>query len=328
VTFVRTVLGDIEPDDLGPTDAHEHLAIGPGGIVDQHPDMLLDDVDRTVAELEPARALGLGGVVDALPSGGGRQILQLTEISRRSGIHVVASTGLHLARYYAADHWSTAGSPGAIAGHFSADVLEGIDEHDDVGPAVSRTAHRAGVIKIAGSAPDLTERDRRVFEAAAATHRATGCPILTHCSDGVGGLEQLRFLAEHGVEPGHVALSHVDKVVDRGYHRELVATGAFVEYDQAFRWPDGRDNGTLTLLTWMLEDDCGDRVLLGLDAARQGYWTTYGGTPGLAYLLGGFGDAMRERGIGDAAQTAVFVTNPARAFAFAVTPRATDGPAG
>jgi len=317
MTFVRTVLGDIEPGDLGPTDAHEHLAIGPGGIVDQHPDMLLDDVERAVAELEPARELGLAAVVDALPSGVGRQVGRLAEISRRSGLHVIASTGLHLARYYAPDHWSTHGPADAIAARFVADVEQGIDEHDDLGSTVTRSAHRAGVVKVAGSAPVLTERDRSAFEAAAATHRTTGSPILTHCSDGVGGLEQIRFLAEHGVEPRHVILSHTDKVVDRGYHRELLATGAFLEYDQAFRWKPGQDNGTLALLGWMVEDGFADGLLLGLDAARQGYWTTYGGSPGLAFLFDGFGRAMRERGIGDEAQTAIFVANPARAFAFA-----------
>ena len=61
-----------------------------------------------------------------------------------------------------------------------------------------------------------------MFEAAAETHRRTGAPILTHCEHGTGALEQVRFLGDHGVSPGHIVLSHVDKVVDRGYHRELL----------------------------------------------------------------------------------------------------------
>jgi len=321
MTFVRTVLGDVEPADLGPTYAHEHIQIGPGGIVDQHPDMLLDDPEQAIAELEPARSLGLAAVVDALPSGGGRRIGALAEISRRSGIHVVASTGLHLARYYAADHWSATAPAEAIAGHFCADVREGIDERDDLGPDTARTPHRAGVVKVAGGAPRLSDRDRRVFEAATATHRETGAPILTHCSDGLAALEQLEILAGHGVDPGHVILSHTDKVVERGYHRDILSTGAFVEYDQAFRWRVGQDNGTLRLLGWMLEDGFGDRLMLGLDAARQGYWTTYGGSPGMTFLLGAFAAAMRGHGIDDEAQRAIFVGNPARAFRFAAQQR-------
>ena len=109
-----------------------------------------------------------------------------------------------------------------------------------------------------------------------------------------------------------MTLSHTDKVVDRGYHREILASGASVEYDQGFRWKPDVDNGTLTLLAWMLEDGYGDQLMLGLDAARQGYWTTYGGSPGWTFLLGEFADAMRVRGI-DAEDQQLFVTNPARA---------------
>ncbi len=317
MTFIRTVLGDIEPADLGPTSAHEHLYIGPGRIVDQHPDMLLTDLDRAVAELEPARALGLAAVVDALPASVGRSPAALAEISRRSGLHVVASTGVHLARYYAADHWSARGDADAVAKRFVADVREGIDAADGLTDDPAPTAHRAGVVKVAGSAPGLTDRDRTAFAAAAAAHVETGVPVLTHCSDGVGALEQLDLLRGAGVDPSHVVLSHTDKVVDRGYHREILATGACVEYDQAFRWPPDRPNGTLDLLCWMLEDGFGDRLMLGLDAARQGYWSAYGGTPGLAFLLDGFADAMRDRGIDEDAQHAMLVENPRRAFAFA-----------
>ena len=60
MTFVRTVLGDVEPEDLGPTYAHEHLVIDGGRPVELYPDFLLADVDKAVAELGPVRALGLG----------------------------------------------------------------------------------------------------------------------------------------------------------------------------------------------------------------------------------------------------------------------------
>jgi predicted metal-dependent phosphotriesterase family hydrolase len=67
----------------------------------------------------------------------------------------------------------------------------------------------------------------------------------------------------------HTALRHVDNVVDRGYHRELVATGAFVEYDGSFRWGDG-PNGTLKLLRRLADDGPLDHALRGIYAARQG----------------------------------------------------------
>lgn len=314
--FVRTVLGDIEAAELGVTYSHEHLVIAGSRTVELFPDFRLDDVDQAVAELASAQALGLRSVIDAMPADTGRDVLLLAEVSRRSGVHLVAPTGVHHQRYYPERHWSELLSIEEVTGLLVADIVEGIDALDYGSPIVKRTSHRAGVIKVAGSADGPSDRDARFFEAAAAAQRATGCPILTHCENGTGALEQAALLERHGAALGHVALSHVDKVVDRAHQRELFATGVFVEYDQAFRWKGG-PNGTLQLLEWAAEDGHLNQVLLGLDAARRGYWAAYGGTPGMAYLLGDFAAAMRDRGLGDAEQHALFVANPARCYAFA-----------
>ena len=149
-------------------------------------------------------------------------------------------------------------------------------------------------------------------------------PILTHCEGGTGGLEQVEVLRTAGVGPAHVALSHVDKVVDRGYHRELCGTGATLEYDGAFRWGDA-PNGTLQLLDWLAEDGLLDHVVLGQDAARRGYWATLGGSPGLAFLLGPFRDTLREHGFREDDLHRLFVANPARVFAFRDPRRDDDG---
>ncbi|MEZ4596007.1 MAG: aryldialkylphosphatase [Chloroflexota bacterium] len=313
---MRTVLGDIDAAELGVTYSHEHLVIAGSRTVELFPDFRLDDVDQAVAELASAQALGLRSVIDAMPADTGRDVLLLAEVSRRSGVHLVAPTGVHHQRYYPERHWSQLLSIEEVTGLLVADIIEGIDALDYGSPIVKRTSHRAGVIKVAGSADGPSDRDARFFEAAAAAQRATGCPILTHCENGTGALEQAALLERHGAALGHVALSHVDKVVDRAHQRELFATGVFVEYDQAFRWKGG-PNGTLQLLEWAAEDGHLNQVLLGLDAARRGYWAAYGGTPGMAYLLGDFAAAMRDRGLGDAEQHTLFVANPARCYAFA-----------
>lgn len=325
MTLVRTVLGDIAPTELGITYAHEHVVIDGGAPVRMNPDFDLGDVAKMAAEVGEAVALGLRSVVDAMPCDCGRNAVKLADLSRRAGIHIIAPTGLHHERYYAPDHWSVGLSVEAIAERFTLDVTDGIDAHDYAGPVVRRTSHRAGVIKIAGSAGGPSARDRRIFEAAAMTHRATGAPILTHCENGTGALEQVQVLSSFGVEPEHVSLSHVDKVVDRAYHRDLLATGAFAEYDGSFRWGT-TENGTLRLLEWALEDGHIGGILLGMDAARQGYYHAYGGSPGLAWLLDGFAGQMRERGIDETNQRRLFVDNPARAFAFA--PKGASSPEG
>lgn len=316
MAFVRTALGDIDPTELGVTYAHEHLVIAPSHTVDMSPDFLLVDVDKAVAELAPVQALGLRSVIDAMPIGAGRDVLLLAEVSRRSGVHVVAPTGLHHARHYPPRHWSEAVTAGEIADLFVADITEGIDALDYNGPVIRRTAHRAGVMKIAGSDGGPSARDAVIFAAAAAAQVRTGCPILTHCEGGTGALEQAAALVAGGADPAHIALSHVDRVVDRTYQRDIFATGVVVEYDQGFRWKT-EPNGTLQLLEWAAEDGHLDQVVLGLDAARQGYWSVYGGAPGMTFLLGTFADRMREHGLGDTEQHQLFVTNPARVYSFA-----------
>jgi phosphotriesterase-related protein len=315
--FVRTVLGDVDPADLGITYAHEHLVIDGGRPCQLFPDLRLDSVEAAVEELAPAVARGLRAVVDAMPADAGRNVEKLAEISRRSGVHVVAPTGLHHERYYDDRHWSVLLDAGAIADLFVADVEEGIDALDYGGPVVRRTPHRAGVVKVAGDVDRLTAVEEKAFAAAAETHARTGVPILTHCEHGTAGPLQARFLVDRGVRPGSIVLSHTDKVVDRGYQREIMASGALVEYDQGFRWGPGRPNGTLALLVWAFEDGHGDRIVLGMDAARRGYWAVHGGSPGMAWLLGDFAAAMAERGLGPAEQELLFVANPARAYAFA-----------
>ena len=170
------------------------------------------------------------------------------------------------------------------------------------------------MIKVAGSDGGPSARDSLVFAAAATAHRRTGAPILTHCEAGTGALEQIKLLTDLGVDARHITLSHVDKVVDRAYHREIVSTGAFVEYDQAFRWGDDA-NGTTRLMRWMVDDHLADRVVLGNDAARRRYYRVFGGSPGLAWLLD-IADHLGTPTIPGLAQQ-LFVDNPARAFAFA-----------
>lgn len=316
MSVVRTVLGDIDAADLGVTYAHEHLVIDGGRPVELSPDFLLADVERLAAELTEARGAGLRSAIDAMPADCGRNPAKLAQLSLRTGVYLVAATGLHHERFYRPSHWSLRTTEDELADLFVADVRDGIDERDYSGPVVRRTTVRAGIFKVAGSEGGPSPRDERIFRAAAAAHVRTGVPVLTHCENGTGGVEQVRLLTDQGVAAGHISLSHVDKVVDRAYHRELFASGAFVVYDQAFRWGD-RPNGTLQLLEWAATDGHADQVMLGMDAARQGYYRAFGGAPGLSFLLGQFSGAMDRRGLNAALRHRFFVDNPGRAFAVA-----------
>jgi 5-phospho-D-xylono-1,4-lactonase len=309
---VRTVLGDVPADRLGMCWAHEHLVIDGGVAKLVNPEISLQRVEDAVAELAPCVAAGLGAVVDAMPADAGRNVAKLAAISRRAGVHVVAATGLHHARFYGERHWGELLDPDELAELFVADLADGIDANDCNGPVVRRTPHRAGVVKVAGSLDGPSARDRRIFEAAAIAAARVGAALLTHCEAGTGGLAQLALLERLGVPPGRVILSHTDKLADRGYHRELLAGGCYLVYDQGLRTPET----TARLVAWMVEDGHGDRLLLGTDGARRSLWTVLGGAPGLAALATGLGRRLVGE-LGQAVMDRVWVANPAAALALA-----------
>ena len=315
MSFIRTVLGDIPAAKLGVCTAHEHVIIDRSFTTHLYPDFLLADVERAVPELRRFYAAGGRAMIDSMPCDSGRNVLKLAALSRLSGVHLICPTGLHLEKYYPPGHWGGHYTEDKLAGLFRADISDGVDQHDYSGPCVQRTPHRAGVIKIATDRT-FTPREEAIFAAAAQAHRATGCPVLTHTEQGELALEQVECLRRLGVDPRHVCLSHTDRKPDPGYHRELLATGVRVEFDSAFRWPAGPGNPTRDLLLTLLPE-FPDQIMLGMDAARQGYWRAYGGAPGLDFLLTDFTAELRAAGLSDDAWHRMFVSTPAATFAFA-----------
>ena len=174
-------------------------------------------------------------MVDTMPAASGRDVLRLAEVSRRTGVHVLAVTGLHTEKYYPGRPWAQEASPDILADLFTADIEEGIDRYDYTGPVVERTPHRAGLVKVVTTGSEISPRNRRLFEAAVEVHRRTGAPVLTHCEEGHGPLEQLELLRELHMPLDRVVLSHTDKVPDTALHKELLSAGVNLEYDQALR---------------------------------------------------------------------------------------------
>ena len=284
--LVRTVLGDIDPGRLGLTYVHEHLIIDSPIVAEVFPHIYLPSVEEAVAEAETCREVGVAAMVDVMPYGGD-YLDKLREVSRRTGIQVVGSTGLHTEKYYPDD------IPIESA-RFSADVAAG-----------------CGVFKAATGPDGVNPRALRLFTAMAETHRNTGVPIITHTEDGHGAVAQIELLTSLGVSLNRVVISHTDKIPDPGYHRDILQTGVNLEYDQALRQAGGQQT-TPQLLASMIEEGFLAQLMLGTDGARRTLWRTLGGSPGLAYLAAGYTEVLGAHGIGQQELHALFVVNPAR----------------
>jgi 5-phospho-D-xylono-1,4-lactonase len=308
----RTVLGDVPADRLGPAYPHEHLIIDSPLVQDRFPHIWLPSADDAAAEVRACADAGVGTMLDAMPCAAGRDVVKLAAVSRATGVHLVAATGLHTAKYYDGRPWTQEEDESVLADLFTADVVDGIDRYDYGGPVVRRTEHRAGVVKAATAADRPTAAERRVFAAAAVTVAGTGVPLLTHCEEGRGALAQLELLRELGVPLERVVLSHTDKVRDAGYHRELLQSGVNLEYDQALRQDPGDPRGTAWLVADAVAAGHAGQLMLGTDGARRSLWRRLGGTPGLAWLMTGFSAVLDRHGVDAATRRRLFVDNPAR----------------
>lgn len=320
MAFVRTILGDIPAEQLGRCYAHEHIVIDSSFPTVSNPEFLLNDTGKIVSELKALKNAGCDSVIDSMPCDCGRNALLQAEVSKDSGIQIVVPTGLHLSKYYDPGHWSHSYSAEQLAELFISDIELGIDRFDYKGPIVDRLENRAGLIKIA---TDLrfTQREERIFEAAAAAHLKTGAPILTHTEQGTLGIEQADRLSKLGVDLTKVTLSHLDRKPDLAYHREILSTGINVEYDSAFRWKT-TGNPTLELIL-SLYPEFPDQIMLGMDAAKKAYWNSYGGSPGLSYLMDTFSPQLIEAGLTRNDLNRIFISTPRQAYSFKLpnTPR-------
>jgi 5-phospho-D-xylono-1,4-lactonase len=300
---IRTIGGDLPVELAGPAYVHEHLIIDTPLVAETMPHIHLHSEDEAVREVQDCVAAGVRTMVDAMPAAAGRDPERLARISVRTGMRVVAATGLHTDRYYEHVPWTREETPERLAQRFVADIEEGIDRHDYLGDTVDRSDARAGIIKVASLSEELSGRDHRLFEAAAIAADTTGVPILTHTEGGLGGLHQIEKLTGLGLSPQRIALSHTDKVADVGYHRAMAETGVFLCYDQGLRNPDT----TFGLVVAMIEAGYAARLLMGTDGARRTLWATLGGSPGLASLYHAAGERLDDHLV-----ETLLVSNPAR----------------
>jgi predicted metal-dependent phosphotriesterase family hydrolase len=291
--IVRTVRGDIAPGELGPCDAHEHLFL----VTPLQPGDDLDDVAAATEEARSLVAAGAAALVEWTPLGLGRSLDGLVEVSRATGLHVVAATGLHRDAHYGDDDPLRSTAADALAERFVADLA------------------RCGVIKVGASYHHLTRFEQRAFDAAAAAHERTGAPVCVHTELGTMGLRIVERLRSLGVPPDSVVLAHLDRNPDAGEHADTAAAGAWLQLDGPGRtkyWPDST---ILKLIDDLAERGHADRILVGGDTGRRSMMRSYGGGPGLDYVFARFKPRL-ERELGDELARRIFVANPARAFAF------------
>ncbi len=262
---VNTVLGPVQPDDLGITLVHEHICYGyPGweGAETLFPFDREAIVNNGVKTLKQLKELGVSTYVDATAADQGRFPEILKEISEKSGVNIVCSTGYYFEEEGGSAYWNFHRSLGDISEDLYLLFLKEVTE------GIGQTGIKAGVIKVGSSKGEITDYEKLMFEAAAKVQKETGVPIITHTSEGTMGPEQAKLLVDAGADPKKIQIGHMSDNLDLKYQEETLKYGVYVSWDRMglqglVGCPmDEQRYGTLATL---IEKGYGDKIMLSHD---------------------------------------------------------------
>lgn len=312
--MVRTVLGDMNAEQLGVFHAHEHIFLAEGPYTKQNPALCIDDFEKSCQELRRFCAAGGATLTDAQPVGCGRMADALMQAAALTGVNIVASTGFHKLSNYDRSHWMFSLNEDELAALFMDEITVGMYVGADQSRPADRIAARAGVIKTAIDRDRMADPDKRWFAAAAHVSCETGAPLLCHTESVDQGLYLAEWYLRAGVQPDNIILCHLDRTLsDIERHRTIASLGVYLEYDTIGRFKYHDDQGEADLIRQMWEWGYGDSILLGLDTTRERL-ASYGGAIGLDYLEATFVPLLRVDGVSTEAIDTMLVRNPSRAF--------------
>jgi len=332
---IQTVLGPIEPGDLGTTLGHEHALIDLRCLLEPPPDpdlewliaqpvdagsrvalqerpyasrdnLLLDSEEDAARELQAFKDAGGSALIDLTVDGIGPNAAALRRLSTRTGLHIVAGVGIYRALAHPA--WIRAAGVQDIADHFIRRLQIGFDATDV----------RGGVLGEIGTSSPLQPDEIKVLHAAARAHRETGVSINVHPAIWHReGPRILDILAADGVDLRRVALSHMDELLDYDYHCSLAVRGAWLSFDTFgsefhFADEDAReptDRERLLALLRLLQAGWAGQILLSQDVCTKLQLTRYGGK-GYAHVLRSVVPALEASGVSPQTIHELLVDNP------------------
>lgn len=228
-TMVNTVTGTVPSNELGTTLMHEHIVYGyPGwdGDLTIAPFDSAAIVNDGVAVLEQLKALGVKTYVDATALDGGRFPEVYKEISEKTGINIICSTGYYYEGEGATAYWKFRSSLGDV----SEELYELLMTEITIG--IQDTGIKAGVLKVGSSKGLITGYEEMMFRAVARVQKETGVPIITHTQEGTMGPDQARLLISEGVDPAKIQIGHMSDSLDMAYQLETLEQGVYVSWDR------------------------------------------------------------------------------------------------
>jgi phosphotriesterase-related protein len=334
----QTVLGLIDPAELGSTLMHEHIIcditrpkLVATGVEGDEIDICncwqinygqkisalkykLNQVDIATREIADMVAAGGRTVVELTCGGLKPKPADLADISRATGAHIVMGCGHYVHEFQdPKNHTRTVDD---FAGEMAAQVLEGAWDTDI----------RAGMIGEIGCQAPWTELERRVMQGALIAQQETGAAINVHPGRHEDQPQEVAdFFRARGAPMDRLVLSHIDRTIfDEGRLLKLAATGCVIEFDlfgmESSYYPLSdidmpNDAVRLRLLRKLIENGHLEQIVISHDICYRTRLTRYGGH-GYQHIHRNVIPMMRRRGYSQAEIDTIMIETPKRLLTF------------
>jgi phosphotriesterase-related protein len=333
---VQTVLGALDPSQLGFVQPHEHLFVNlvPPNLRDlkgepirmedlgllrrnwiSNPENLyLDAEEDALYEMRRFRESGGGTIVDQTVHGLNPDPEALARVSREAGVHIIAGSGFYQVEYHPLElgDWSE----GEITERILSEIREGFGE----------TGIRAGLIGEIGLSWPVHENEAKVLRAAVRAKRSSGASLSIHPGRSEQApFEAMRVVLEEGGVPERTVMCHIDRTLfDLDSMIKLGETGCYMEFDlfgqESSFYPLApidmpNDAMRVNYIRQLIHAGYLERILVSQDICAKHRLTRYGGE-GYYYLLESVIPLMQQKGMSDEVIDTIVKENPARLLTF------------
>jgi phosphotriesterase-related protein len=256
MTKIPTVRGPIDSSELCVTLVHEHICLrGPERFMKQA-------MDYQVELTRKAADAGINTLVDLSPHPDVGKIIELNE--KVPEINLILSTGAYL-EHSTPEKIHNLSEDGMVE-HIIKNLTDGYDGFEDTGV-------KAGIIKVAGGRAELTEWEKKNFQAAARVQKMLHVPIATHAC--AGARTQMELLRENGANINGTFYSHVEAEFgwegrsleeETRYLEDVTRAGGYLQFNNFDFEFDTPFEDLLYLINYFEEKGYGDRIFISIDA--------------------------------------------------------------
>lgn len=340
---VVTVLGEIDPETIGVTLPHEHffydlrwgckkpsdpveralldskVGLQNIGLLRRNPyivrdNSVMDDIELVTQEVFAFKQAGGRTIVDVSSIGVGRAPAAVRNVAVLSGINVVLGCGYYTKNTLAKE----------IIEEPETNLMSDLVHEIQFG--IGATGIRPGVIGEIGISPNMEEWDEKTLRISAQAHRETGLPIYIHIqavplipgfTGNPNGIEVLRVLEKLKVNIEKVVVCHSDAQINLEYQREVLSTGAFLEFDhfgeefyvETADFLMDRDFDRIKAMGALIEDGYAGQLLMSQDVCFKTDLVSFGGW-GYAHILNNIVPVMYNWGWKSETIERIMIENP------------------